>query len=297
MAVTICEVGPRDGLQNEPDVLAPAVRAELANRMARTGVPRVEAASFVNPARVPQMAGAEEVLAAVDAGEGLTRAALVLNDRGYERLRTTACEEVHVAFCVTETFNRRNQGRSVAESLAQARGIIAAAHEDGRRATVTLAASFGCPFEGEVDPRVVLGLAEQLTDADEIVFADTIGVGVPRQVRALLTGAQSLRRPLGLHLHNTRNTGYANAYAAIEAGVTVLDASVGGIGGCPFAPRATGNIATEDLLYLLDKEGVDTGVDIDEVIRVAEWLESVLGRQLTGQLYRVGPFPGREAGT
>lgn len=297
MPVTICEVGPRDGLQNEPDVVVPAVRAELANRMARTGVPRVEAASFVNPARVPQMAGAEEVLAAVDAREGLTRAALVLNARGYERLRTTACEEVHVAFCVTESFNRRNQGRSVAESLEQARGIVASAHADGRRATVTLAASFGCPFEGEVDPGFVLRLAEQLTDADEIVFADTIGVGVPRQVRQLLTGAQSLGRPLGLHLHNTRNTGYANAYAAIEAGVTILDASVGGIGGCPFAPRATGNIATEDLLYFLHKEGVDTGVDIDGVIRVAEWLEKMLGRQLSGQLYRVGPFPGRDSGT
>ncbi|MBW0090366.1 hydroxymethylglutaryl-CoA lyase [Pseudonocardia sp. KRD-184] len=291
MAVAICEVGPRDGLQNEPDVLAPDIRAELANRMARTGVPRVEAASFVNPERVPQMAGAEEVLAAVTPGENLTRAALVLNDRGYERLRATSCEEVHVAFCVTETFNQRNQGRSVQESLQQARTIVTAAHEDGRRATVTLAASFGCPFEGQVDPARVLGLAEQLTDADEIVFADTIGVGVPSQVKKLLAGAEHLGTPLGLHLHNTRNTGYANAYAAVEAGVAVLDASVGGIGGCPFAPRATGNIATEDLLYMLDKEGVDTGVDIDEVIHVAEWLESILGRRLTGQLYRVGPFP------
>ncbi|MDT7699374.1 MAG: hydroxymethylglutaryl-CoA lyase [Pseudonocardiales bacterium] len=291
MAVAICEVGPRDGLQNEPDVLAPDIRAELANRMARTGVPRVEAASFVNPKRVPQMAGAEEVLAAVAPREGLTRAALVLNDRGYERLRTTSCEEVHVAFCVTETFNQRNQGRSVQESLQQTRNIITAAHADGRRATVTLAASFGCPFEGHVDPAHVLGLAEQLTDADEIIFADTIGVGVPGQVKRLLTGADHLDTPLGLHLHNTRNTGYANAYAAVEAGVAVLDASVGGIGGCPFAPRATGNIATEDLLYMLDKEGVDTGVDIDEVIHVAEWLESILGRRLTGQLYRVGAFP------
>lgn len=291
MDVAICEVGPRDGLQNEPEVLAPALRAELANRMARTGVPRVEAASFVNPERVPQMAGAEDVLAAVQPGPGLTRAALVLNDRGYQRLRETPCEEVHVAFCVTETFNRRNQGRSVAESLAQAEAIVADAHEDGRRATVTLAASFGCPFEGAVDPAIVLRLAEQITAADEIVFADTIGVGVPRQVRALLGGARHLGPPLGLHLHNTRNTGYANAYTALEEGVALLDASVGGIGGCPFAPRATGNIATEDLLYLLDHEGVDTGVDLDEVIRVAEWLETVLGRQLPGQLYRAGSFP------
>lgn len=291
MAVAICEVGPRDGLQNEPEVLAPALRAELANRMARTGVPRVEAASFVNPERVPQMAGAEDVLAAVQPSPTLSRAALVLNERGYQRLRETSCEEVHIAFCVTETFNRRNQGHSVAESLAQAGAIVADAHKDGRRATVTLAASFGCPFEGAVDPAIVLGLAEQLTDADEIVFADTIGVGVPRQVRALLGGARHLGTPLGLHLHNTRNTGYANAYTALDEGVALLDASVGGIGGCPFAPRATGNIATEDLLYLLDHEGVDTGVDLDQVIHVAEWLETVLSRQLPGQLYRAGPFP------
>ncbi|WFG45018.1 hydroxymethylglutaryl-CoA lyase [Pseudonocardia alni] len=291
MAVAICEVGPRDGLQNEPEVLAPALRAELANRMARTGVPRVEAASFVNPERVPQMAGAEDVLAAVQPSPTLSRAALVLNERGYQRLRETSCEEVHIAFCVTETFNRRNQGHSVAESLAQAGAIVADAHEDGRRATVTLAASFGCPFEGAVDPAIVLGLAEQLTTADEIVFADTIGVGVPRQVRALLGGARHLGTPLGLHLHNTRNTGYANAYTALDEGVALLDASVGGIGGCPFAPRATGNIATEDLLYLLDHEGVDTGIDLDEVIRVAEWLETILGRQLPGQLYRAGSFP------
>lgn len=291
MAVAICEVGPRDGLQNEPEVLAPALRAELANRMARTGVPRVEAASFVNPERVPQMAGAEDVLAAVQPSPTLSRAALVLNERGYQRLRETSCEEVHIAFCVTETFNHRNQGRSVAESLLQAQSIVADAHKDGRRATVTLAASFGCPFEGAVDPAIVLGLAEQLTTADEIVFADTIGVGVPRQVRALLGGARHLGTPLGLHLHNTRNTGYANAYTALDEGVALLDASVGGIGGCPFAPRATGNIATEDLLYLLDHEGVDTGVDLDEVIRVAEWLETVLGRQLPGQLYRAGSFP------
>jgi hydroxymethylglutaryl-CoA lyase/(R)-citramalyl-CoA lyase len=291
MDVTICGVGPRDGLQNEPGVLAPTVRADLANRMAHTGVPRVEAASFVHLERVPQMAGAEDVLAAVPPRPGLTRAALVLDERGYERLRVSSCEEVHVAFCVTETFNRRNQGRSVDESLRQALAVVGAAHADGRRATVNLAASFGCPFEGAVDSGRVLGLAEQLTDADEILFADTIGVGVPRQVRTPVTGAVPLGTPLGLHLHNTRNTGYANAYAALEAGVSVLDASVGGIVGCPFAPRATGNIATEDLLYLLDREGVGTGVDIDEVIRVAEWLGTVLGRQLSGQLHRVGPFP------
>jgi hydroxymethylglutaryl-CoA lyase/(R)-citramalyl-CoA lyase len=179
--------------------------------------------------------------------------------------------------------------------MAAARRVIARGHSDGRRVAVTLAVAFGCPFEGGVDPDTVLRLATDVVagGADEIIFADTIGVGVPSQVKKLLTGADHLGTPLGLHLHNTRNTGYANAYAAIEAGATILDASVGGIGGCPFAPRATGNIATEDLLYMLDKEGIATGVDIDEVIHVAEWLETILGRQLTGQLYRAGPFPTR----
>lgn len=296
MDLSICEVCPRDGLQNEPEVLPPPVRAELANRASRTGVARIEVASFVNPKRVPQMANAEEVFDDVLPQEGVTRAALVLNRRGYERLRTTSCEEVNIAFCVTETFNQRNQGCSINESVSQAQSIIAAAHGDGRHVMVTLAASFGCPFEGRVDTSRVLGLAEQLAEADEIAFADTIGVGVPRQVHELVGGARHLRIPVGLHLHNTRNTGYANAIAAIEAGVSILDASVGGIGGCPFSPQASGNIATEDLVYLLERQGVVTGVDLDEVIRVAEWLQTVLGRALPGQVYRAGGFPPSCAG-
>ena len=291
MDLSICEGGPRDGLQNEPEVLPPRVRAELANRASRTGVARVEVASFVNPERVPQMANAEEVFGDVLPREGVTRAALVLNRRGYERLRTTSCEEVNIAFCVTETFNQRNQGCSIDESVSQAQSIIADAHEDGRRVKVTLAASFGCPFEGRVDSSRVVDLAGQLTEVDEIAFADTIGVGVPRQVHELVGGVKDLGIPVGLHLHNTRNTGYANAIAAIEAGVSLLDASVGGIGGCPFSPQASGNIATEDLVYLLERQGVDTTVDLDEVIRVAEWLQTVLGRQLPGQVYRAGGFP------
>lgn len=293
--VTVCEVGPRDGLQNEPGALAPATRAELVGRLGGAGYRTIEAVSFVNPARVPQMAGAEEVLAALTPVPEVTYAGLVLNQRGYERLATTPCREVHLAFCVTETFNRRNQGRSVDQSAGDAAAIIAAAHRDGRRATVTLAASFGCPFEGPVDPGRVLSLAERMAaaGADEVVFADTIGVGVPHQVRRLLRGGAALGVPLGLHLHNTRNTGYANAFVAVENGVSVLDASVGGIGGCPFAPNATGNIATEDLLNLLLAEGIDTGIDLDHVLRVAEWLGGVLGRPLPGQLHRAGRFPGR----
>lgn len=292
MTVTICDVAPRDGLQNEETHLDPATRGELVNRLAAAGLPRIEAVSFVNPARVPQMAGAEEVVAAIERRESVVYAGLVLNERGYERLAATELDEVHVAFAATESFNRRNQNASPQQSLEAAAAIVRRAHEDGLRATTTIGASFGCPFEGAVDPARVLGLAERLADAgaDEIVFADTIGVGVPRQVKELVSGAAGFGTPIGVHLHNTRNTGFANAYAALEAGATVLDASVGGIGGCPFAPRATGNICTEDLVYMLHGEGIETGVDLDALVDVAGWLEGQLGRQLPGQVYRAGTF-------
>lgn len=292
MRVTICDVGPRDGLQNEETHLEPGVRAELVNRLAAAGLPRIEAVSFVNPARVPQMAGAEEVVAGIERRDGVVYAGLVLNERGYERLAATDLGEVHYAFAASETFNRRNQNASLEESLDAAAAIVARAHADDRRATVTIGTAFGCPFEGAVDPARVLEYAGRLgaDGADEIVFADTVGVGVPRQVRQLVGGAVGIGVPVGVHLHNTRNTGFANAYAALEAGATVLDASVGGTGGCPFAPRATGNISTEDLVYMLHGEGVETGVDLDELITVAAWLEEQLGRQLPGQVYRAGAF-------
>jgi hydroxymethylglutaryl-CoA lyase len=292
VTVTICDVGPRDGLQNEDRHLDPETRAELVNRLAGAGLPRIEAVSFVNPARVPQMAGAEEVVAGIEAREGVVYAGLVLNERGYDRLAVTGLPEVRFAFASTETFNRRNQNASPEESVKAAGVIVGRAHADGRRATVTIGTAFGCPFEGAVDPGRVLGFAEQLAaaGADEIVFADTVGVGVPRQVKELVGAATAIGVPIGAHLHNTRNTGFANAYAALEAGATVLDASVGGIGGCPFAPRATGNIATEDLVYMLNGEGVETGIDLDALIDVAGWLEGVLERQLPGQVYRAGTF-------
>jgi hydroxymethylglutaryl-CoA lyase/(R)-citramalyl-CoA lyase len=255
-------------------------------------VPRIEAVSFVSPKWVPQMAGAEEVVAGIDRREGVVYAGLVLNERGYERLVETGLDEVHVAFAATESFNRRNQNASPEESLAAAAAIVDRAHADGIRATVTVGVAFGCPFEGAVDPARVLGFVEQLSTggADEVVLADTVGVGVPRQVKHLVSEAVKLAPRVGVHLHNTRNTGFANAYAALEAGATVLDASVGGIGGCPFAPRATGNICTEDLVYMLHGEGIDTGIDLAALITVAEWLESELGRQLPGQVYRAGTF-------
>jgi isopropylmalate/homocitrate/citramalate synthase len=290
--VAICDVGPRDGLQNDSKVLEPAVRAELVDRLAATGLPRIEAVSFVNPARVPQMAGAEEVVAHVERRPGVIYAGLVLNEKGYERLARAGLDEAHYAFAASETLNRRNQNASVEESVQTAERIIRRAKSDAIRVTATIGTAFGCPFEGRVDPGRVLELGRMLVDAgaDEVVLADTIGVAVPRQVKELVAGAAALGRPVGVHLHNTRNTGFANAYVAIEAGATVLDASVGGIGGCPFAPRATGNIATEDLVYLLSGEGIETGIDLEALISVAAWLEDILGRQLEGQVYRAGTF-------
>ena len=288
--VTVCDVGPRDGLQSQPQTLAPGVRAELCNGLAAAGLPRVEAVSFVSPARVPQMAGAEEVVAALGQRAGVVFAGLVLNERGYERLAAAGLVEAHLTVAVSESFSRENANVSVEEAVAAAERILARAREDGIRVTVTLGTSFGCPFEGLVEPASVLALAERLAAAGaaEVVYADTIGVGVPHQVKDLLGASWGLGVPIGVHLHNTRNTGFANAYAALEAGATIFDASIGGIGGCPFAPRATGNIATEDLVYLLHGEGVETGIDLDALIGVSEWLESVLGRELEGQVYRAG---------
>jgi isopropylmalate/homocitrate/citramalate synthase len=238
------------------------------------------------------MAGAEDVVGLITPKSGVAYAGLVLNRRGYERLRTTKLTEVRVAFAASESFNARNQRATVDESATAAADIIAAAHQDRRRVTATIATAFGCPFEGRIDPARVTRLAERMVDAkaDEISLADTIGVAVPREVRALTIGCGSLGRPVGLHLHNTRNTGYANALAGIDAGATVLDSSIGGIGGCPFAPRATGNIATEDLVYLLEAEGIETGISLDPLIDASVWLEGVLGRDLDGLVHRADPF-------
>jgi hydroxymethylglutaryl-CoA lyase/(R)-citramalyl-CoA lyase len=292
MSITICDVAPRDGLQNQPVTLAPEVRAELVDMLAAAGVPRIEAVSFVSPKHVPQMAGAEEVVAAIGRREGVVYAGLALNERGYDRLRESGLDEVHFALAASEEFNRRNAGASVEESVSEAERILERATTDGIRSTVTIGVAFGCPFEGVVDPGRVGELAARVASAGagEIAVADTIGVGVPRQVRDLVGRIAPLGLPVGIHLHNTRNTGFANAYVALDAGATVFDSSVGGIGGCPFAPRATGNIATEDLVYLLDGEGVETGMDLAALIDVAKWLESQLGRELEGQVYKAGTF-------
>ncbi len=287
MRVTLCDVGPRDGLQNEPDIVAPGVRAELVNRLAAAGLPRVEAASFVRDDRVPQMAGAEEVAAGIEEREGTEFAGLVLNLKGYERLRETKLGRVDCTLAATDSFNQRNGNMSLDQAVTQAMAILGVSELP---TTATVSVAFGCPFEGRVDPGRVAELCAQL-EADEVVLADTIGVATPTQVKRLVDRVQTGTRDVGVHLHNTRNTGYANALAALEAGATVLDASVGGLGGCPYAPKATGNIATEDLVYLLEGEGVETGVDLDAVVAVSEWLEGLLGRRLDGYVYRAGGWP------
>jgi isopropylmalate/homocitrate/citramalate synthase len=292
MSVTICDVGPRDGLQNQPVTLAPGVRAELVNLLAAAGVPRIEAASFVSERHVPQMAGAAEVVAGIERRDGVSYAGLVLNERGYDRLVESGLDEVHVTFAASDEFSQRNAGMSTEEGVHAAERILARAPEDGIRATTTISVSFGCPFAGVVDPARVEELAARVVQAGtvEVAVADTIGVGVPAQVRDLVGRLLPLGVPVGIHLHNTRNTGYANAYAALEAGATTFDASVGGVGGCPFAPRATGNIATEDLVYLLHGEGIETGIDLEGLMTASRWLESKLGRELEGQVYKAGTF-------
>jgi hydroxymethylglutaryl-CoA lyase/(R)-citramalyl-CoA lyase len=282
VGVTLCDVGPRDGLQNEPEALPPATRAELVERLAAAGLPRIEAVSFVRDDRVPQMAGAEEVVAAVTRRGGAELSGLVLNERGYERFAATRLDRLNCTLAATESFNERNGGMSLGEAVAQVERILAAATVP---ATVTISVAFGCPFEGRVDPGVVAALAARFPSAD-VVLADTIGVATPRRVRQLVERT----RATGFHGHNTRNTGYANALAALEGGATLLDASVGGLGGCPYAPKATGNVATEDLASLLEGEGIATGVDLDALIAVSEWLEGLLGRPLEGYLYRAGIF-------
>lgn len=295
--VAIVEVSARDGLQNDPGRLTTAQKVELIARCAAAGVTRAEVASFVNPRLVPQMADGEAVVAGVRARvPGATSwIGLVLNERGIERARAAGVDEVNCVVGVSEEFSRANQGMGTDEALDMAARVVPLAREAGMSATVTLSVAFGCPFSGEVPVdrlrRVVASAAE--TGADEVALADTIGVAVPRDVAARVAAARAELGGLALraHFHNTRNTGYANALAAAEVGVAVLDASLGGIGGCPFAPRATGNIATEDLVNALHRSGFDTGLDLDALVEASLWLADALGRVLPAYLPRAGVFP------
>lgn len=295
--VTLCEVGPRDGLQNEAAVLSLHAKVELVRRLVDAGLRRIEVGSFAHPKAVPQMADTDRLCLEIPRDPLVTYVGLVLNEKGFDRAQVARVNQVNFVFAATETFNQRNQRASTQESVDAFRRIARRAREAGLRCSMTIGAAFGCPFEGEVpEGRVVqFAVAAAEAGADEIVLADTIGVAVPSQVAALLRrvrGAVGDGVPLGVHLHNTRNTGYANAYAALQAGATILDAALGGTGGCPFAPRATGNIATEDLVYMLHRMGIDTGVDLARLIDTARWLETQLGRALPGQVMKAGPFPG-----
>jgi hydroxymethylglutaryl-CoA lyase len=295
--VDIVEVGPRDGLQSEPGLFPTAARVEFIRRALATGLRRVEVTSFVSPKRVPQMADAEEVLRALGAPpSGVHFIGLVLNHKGFERALATGCNEIGMAVVASDTFNRRNQGVSTDESIATWLDIARAAEQAGVRAQVTVSAAFGCPFEGEVPVQRVVDVVKRVAEARpfEIALADTIGVGVPTQVTEIVSRVREAIPgiPLRCHFHNTRNSGYANAFAALQAGVRTLDASLGGIGGCPFAPAATGNIATEDLLYQLHRAGFRTGVSLDAAIETGKWLQEQLGRAVPGMLVKAGGFPG-----
>ena len=287
-AVNLCDVGPRDGLQNDPVALPPSVRAELCSRLLAAGLPRVEAVSFVREDRVPRMAGAGEVVRALAGRRGIS--ALVLNSRGLERALAAGVEEVHVAVMATEAFARANVNSARDEAAEAAYGLIADAVAARVRVVGTVSVAFGCPFEGDVDAGVVDELLAGMAraGASELILADTIGIAVPSEVRALVRLAAAYGRPFGVHLHDTRNTAVANALAALAEGATRFESSVGGVGGCPFAPGATGNLATEDLAWVLEREGITTGVDVDAVVGVAHWLEAQLDRSLPGALSRPG---------
>jgi len=295
--IEIVEVGPRDGLQSESQVLPTATKLAFIRRLIAAGLRRIEVASFVNPKRVPQMADAEAVLSALNEDGTKGRfIGLVLNRKGFERARAAGCAEVGMAIAASESFSQRNQGCSVDEGVAAWLEIAADARAAGIRAQVTISTAFGCPFEGEVAPHRVVELAERLVagQPDEIAVADTIGVAVPNQVTELIASLRAAlpRTSWRVHFHNTRNTGLANAYAAVQAGVRALDASCGGIGGCPFAPAATGNIPTEDLLYMLHRMGIDSGVDLPALLDTSRWLQQTLNHAVPGMLVKAGLFPG-----
>ena len=294
--VEIVEVGPRDGLQNDRQLLPTEIKIELIRRLAENGLRRIEATSFVHPKRVPQMADAEDVMRGVAGLPGVSLSGLVLNERGFDRaLATGAFAEVTFAAVASETFSQRNQGTTVQQNLDTWRAIAPRAKAAGLFRSVTIAAAFGCPFEGEVPVERVVELARGIAEigTDELSLADTIGVGTPYDVETRFTAVREALPGMKLraHFHNTRNTGYANADAALRAGVSALDASLGGIGGCPFAPEATGNIGTEDLVYMLDRTGVASGASFEGLRATTLWLEEQMSRRLPAQTAHVSLFP------
>jgi hydroxymethylglutaryl-CoA lyase len=295
-AVELVEVGPRDGLQNETAIVSTADKLELIRRAIDYGIRRIEVTSFVNPKKVPQLADAEELVAMLPARDDMTYIGLVLNRRGAERALATGRIDELGAVCVTsDSFGIRNQGQSSDESLAAAMEIVALARGAGRGGQITIATAFGCPFEGRVATQRVVEMAKRAADARprEIALADTIGVGVPAQVSEMVGRVREAvgDLPVRVHFHNTRGTGIANVWAAVEEGAATVDASLGGLGGCPFAPGAAGNVATEDVVYLLDRSGMGTGVTLSQVIGAADWLAGVMGRPLPAMVSKAPAFP------
>jgi isopropylmalate/homocitrate/citramalate synthase len=292
LSVEIIEVGPRDGLQNHPRFVATFDKIELVRRAVAAGSRRVEVTSFVHPARVPNLADAEQVVAGLG-DSGVDAIGVIMNARGLDRAIAAGVAEVNVVVLASDTFGQRNQGMTIAEAVAEARRLLPRAHDAGLRASVTIGATFGCPFEGETPLSRVLHIVEDVLAAgpDEVALADTIGVAVPAQVERAFTAVRTVTdAPLRCHFHNTRNLGSANVLAAVGAGVTAVDASVGGLGGCPFAPNATGNVATEDVVYALHRSGYPTTMSLDAAIDNARWLGGILGEQVPGLLSRAGGF-------
>lgn len=295
--IELVEVSPRDGLQSEPNVLPTEQKAALIARAVDAGVRRLEVTSFVHPKRVPQMADAEALMKLLPRVSGVSYIGLVLNQRGFDRAVAAGVDEINMPVVASNTYNQRNQGVSTAQSIEDWSAIAAQAHQSGVRPGVTISAAFGCPFEGVVEQDRVIEIAEQVAEADpfEISLADSIGVAAPAEVTTLIERMKALLpdTPIRCHFHNTRNTGLANAFAAAQAGAAALDASIGGIGGCPFAPAATGNIPTDDLLYMLHRAGVETGVELDRIIAISSWLQDVLMHDVPAMLPKAGNFPGR----
>jgi hydroxymethylglutaryl-CoA lyase len=293
--IEIVEVGPRDGLQNESVVFTTSQKLDLIGRLLDAGVRRIEATSFVNPKLVPQMADADAVAAALPRREGVIFIGLVLNKRGALRAIEAGMDEVGAVCAASDGFAARNQGMTSDASLAMCCEVVRLAREHGRRAQITISTAFGCPFDGEVNPSRVVEMARLAAASGpvEIAVADTIGVASPGEVSTLVERVAAAIRPLPVrvHFHNTRNTGLANVWAAVQSGAKIVDASLGGIGGCPFAPRATGNVPTEDVVYMLQRSGYQTGLDLDRLIVAARWLAGAMGRDVPGLLSRAGAFP------
>jgi hydroxymethylglutaryl-CoA lyase len=292
MRVSIREVGPRDGLQNEDPVPVDA-KVRLLDALSKTGVARIEAVSFVHPKAIPQMADADEVWKRADKSADVRYSALIPNSRGAQRAIDAGFREIEVVVSASDTHNRKNLNRSTAESLDDIAALIPMLHDVGASAEVIVATSFGCPYEGDVDPVRVAGIVDRVIadGADRVAFGDTTGMGTPRRVRELVTAVRDRQPdvPVLLHFHNTRGTGLANILTALELGVVEFDASVGGLGGCPYAPGASGNVATEEVVHMLHDMGVETGIDLEALLGAAALAEEIVGRQLPSGVLRAGP--------